>query len=376
MDMKFTYYDRLSDGTIIEAEFLFRALDKPEDIKKLLSLELTGGWLNECREVPKEVLDMLIGRLGRYPSKRDGGPTWFGVICDTNPPDSDHWFYNLFEEDRPHNYKLFHQPSGVGPDAENVENLPLDYYKNMITGKDQEWINVYVYGLYGFIADGKPVYPEYKDDIHHTNSDYIVDPSRPIYIGIDFGLTPAAGFVQETTTGKLVVFDELVTEDMGAQNFSKLLNKKIAQKYPTAEVYFYGDPSGDQRAQTDEITPFQILMANGIVAYPTYTNDFIIRRESVAASLGRLDFTGAPGFELTNGASIFRKGMAGGYKYRRMAIAGRTAMYQDKPDKGRYSHICEAVQYAFLGMGQGTKLIEVPGASKAIDYSAMDRMVV
>ena len=159
MDMKFTYYDRLADGTVIEAEFLFRALDKPDDIKKLLSLELTGGWLNECREIPKEVLDMLIGRLGRFPSKRDGGPTWFGVICDTNPPDSDHWFYNLFEEDRPDNYALFHQPSGLAENAENVENLPPEYYNNMMTGKDQEWINVYVHGHYGFIADGKPVYP-------------------------------------------------------------------------------------------------------------------------------------------------------------------------------------------------------------------------
>ena len=50
----------LEDGTTVEYEVLFRALDKPQDIKKLLSLELTGGFLNECREIPKQVLDMLI----------------------------------------------------------------------------------------------------------------------------------------------------------------------------------------------------------------------------------------------------------------------------------------------------------------------------
>ena len=376
MDMKFTYYDRLGDGTIVEAEFLFRALDKPEDIKKLLSLELTGGWMNECREIPKEVLDMLIGRLGRFPSKRDGGPTWFGVICDTNPPDSDHWFYNVFEEDRPANYQLFHQPSGLAKDAENIENLPPEYYTNMMTGKDQEWINVYVHGQYGFIADGKPVYPEYKDDIHHTEIVHTLDPSRPVYVGIDFGLTPAAAFVQETSSGRLVVFDELVTEDMGAKSFSELLNTKIAREYSTAQIYFYGDPSGDIRAQTDEVTPFQILAANGIIAWPTYTNDFIVRREAVAAALTRLDFAGNSGFVITPGAPLFRKGMAGGYKYRRMAVAGRTAMFQDKPDKGRYSHICEAAQYAFLGMGQGTKLIDSGDSSKHLDYSQMNRMVV
>lgn len=376
MDMKFTYYDRLSDGTIVQAEFLFRALDKPDDIKKLLSLELTGGWLNECREIPKEVLDMLIGRLGRFPSKRDGGPTWFGVICDTNPPDSDHWFYNLFEENRPSKYELFHQPSGVGKNAENIENLPDDYYENMIEGKDQEWINVYVHGQYGFIADGKPVYPEYKDDVHHLDIDFTPESKSPIYVGIDFGLTPAACFVQENAAGRLIVFNELVTEDMGAKTFSQLLNQLISNKYSDYQIYFYGDPSGDIRAQTDEVTPFQILAANGIIAWPTYTNDFIVRRESVAASLMRLDFAGNPGFGITNGAPLFRKGMAGGYKYRRMAVPGRTAMYQDKPDKGRYSHVCEAGQYAFLGMGQGTKLLETPDSNKEIDYSQMNRMVV
>ena len=376
MDMKFTYYDQLSDGTIVQAEFLFRALDKPDDIKKLLSLELTGGWLNECREVPKEVLDMLIGRLGRYPSKRDGGPTWHGVIADTNPPDSDHWFYTLFEEDRPHNYELFHQPSGVSDTAENVENLPDDYYTNMMTGKDQEWVNVYVHGQYGFIADGKPVYPEYKDDIHFTNESFSPDLTRPIYVGIDFGLTPAAVFAQETSSGRVFVFDELVTEDMGAANFSALLNKKVAANYPTANIQFYGDPSGDQRAQTDEITPFQILIANGIVAVPTYTNDFVLRREAVASALSRLDFSGNPGLAITPGAPLFRKGMAGGYKYRRMAVAGRTAMFQDKPDKGRYSHVCEAAQYGFLGMGLGTRVIENSGFRKKIDYSTADTLIV
>ena len=85
----------------IEAEVLFRALDRPQDVKKLLSLELTGAWINEAREVPKSVIDMIQGRVGRYPSKREGGPTWFGVIMDTNPPDNDHWWYTLAEVDKP-----------------------------------------------------------------------------------------------------------------------------------------------------------------------------------------------------------------------------------------------------------------------------------
>jgi PBSX family phage terminase large subunit len=100
-DMEFNMEFALPDMTVVKAQILFRALDRPNDIKKLLSLELSGGWINEVREIPKAVLDMLIGRVGRYPGTKQGvtpgGKRW-GVIMDTNPPDSDHWYYKLFEE--------------------------------------------------------------------------------------------------------------------------------------------------------------------------------------------------------------------------------------------------------------------------------------
>jgi hypothetical protein len=75
-EQEFSFTMRFQD---VEAEILFRALDRPEDIKKLLSLELTGAWINEAREVPKAVFDSLTGRVGRFPAKMDGGATWSGI---------------------------------------------------------------------------------------------------------------------------------------------------------------------------------------------------------------------------------------------------------------------------------------------------------
>lgn len=92
---------RLKDGTILDLEVLFLALDKMKDQKKLLSLELTGAWFNEVREIPKPIVDAMLSRVGRFPSKRDGGSKWIGVIMDTNPPDDLHWYYHLAEEDTP-----------------------------------------------------------------------------------------------------------------------------------------------------------------------------------------------------------------------------------------------------------------------------------
>jgi len=374
-DMKFSTSIDLPDGTRLQAEFLFRALDKPDDIKKLLSLELTGAWINEAREIPKAIMDMLIGRLGRYPNMRDGGPTWHGLIMDTNPPDSDHWWYKLFEVDKPESYRLFKQPSGVSEEAENVSNLPSSYYTNMQDGKDKEWINVYVHGNYGFVQDGKPVFPEYKDDIHHSEEDYIPTKNIQIFVGIDFGLTPAAVFGQKTASGRWIIFDELVTEDMGAKNFGRLLKTHINQHYAYHDFEIYADPAGDQRAQTDEITPFQILAAEGITAWPTYTNDTILRREAVACTLSRLDFAGNTGFLITPKANMIRKAMAGGYKYKRMSVSGQER-YMDKPDKGRYSHVSDALQYLMVGAGEGNSVIGSDTYEKELDYSQTNRMVV
>ena len=82
----------LGDKTTVELEVIFLALDKTEDVKKLLSLELSGVWINEAREINKNIVDACTMRVGRYPAMREGGPSWYGVIMDTNAPSEDHWW--------------------------------------------------------------------------------------------------------------------------------------------------------------------------------------------------------------------------------------------------------------------------------------------
>ena len=48
----------IQDGDL-DMEVLFLALDKEDDVRKLLSLELTGAWVNEAREVSKTLVDAL-----------------------------------------------------------------------------------------------------------------------------------------------------------------------------------------------------------------------------------------------------------------------------------------------------------------------------
>jgi hypothetical protein len=365
----------------MDMEVLFRALDRPDDVKKVLSLELTGAWVNEAREVPKTVIDALGDRTGRYPSVRSGGCTWRGVMLDTNSPDSDHWWYRLAEEERPSNWEFFAQPGGLvevngkwvtNPKAENLQNLEPGYYETRAGGKSRDYILVYYANQYGFVQDGKPVYPEYVDSVHAAKEVLEPLPDRIIYVGIDFGLTPAAVLAQQAPSGQWRWIDEVVTEDMGAVRFSEVLGLVLRGRYAGYQFDIYGDPSGDSRAQTDETTPFQILNNRGIAVMPAPSNDFVLRREAVASALTRM-IDGQPGLIISPKCKITRKGMAGGYVYKRVQVSG-DERFHDKPDKNKFSHPCEAAQYLMLGAGEGDRVI---GAGKdfsmKLDYSTISK---
>ena len=363
----------LEDGTTVKSQMIFLALDRAEAIKKLRGTQTTGFWLNETKELSKAVLDMADLRHGRYPSLAAGGvkPTWHGMVGDTNAPDEDHWYYKLAEETTTPGWSFYKQPGGLikdgeqfreNPKAENLRNLPEGYYVNGQVGKSKEWILVNLCNQYGFVSDGKPIYPEYEDSVHcmKEHPDLIKngrDGSYRITVGIDFGLTPAAVFAQQTPSGQWQMLTEVVTEDMGAVRFGELLAQHMRAEYPGAIFDVWADPAGEQRSQADEKTPFQMMRKAGVPAKPTHTNDPTLRRESVVGPMTRLLLGGQPGWMISPRCKMLRKAMAGGYKYRRLQVAGEER-YMDVPDKNRYSHVADAGQYLMVGGGEARILIK------------------
>jgi hypothetical protein len=361
-----------------EIEVLFRALDRPGDVKKLLSMELTGAWVNEAREIPFGIIQALGDAVGRYPPALEGGPTWHGIVMDTNPPDDTHWWYKLSEEGRvrpddpkitPEYWEFFKQPGGLieregefneNPEAENLENLHVidpHYYRSRAVGKTKDHIRVYYCNQYGFIVDGRPVHEEYVDSTHASHEELKPVPNITIIVGMDFGLTPAAVFGQVLPDGRWRIVDELVTERMGITNFSNELKRKINKEYKEFEFEFYGDPAGTAESQTDEESPFDILEAKGIPAEPAAANnDALIRREALYQPLTRL-IDGKIGMVVSKKCKMLRKALSGGYCYKKLAVVGEER-YHEKPDKNRYSHVGEACEYMALGGGEGERLIE------------------
>lgn len=364
-DSPITHTLTLGDKRELEAVFL--AIDRPDDTKKLLSLETSWVWLNEVRELPKAVLDAASGRVGRYPSPKYGAGCYHPcVMMDTNPPSDDHWYYRLAEEEKPHDFEFFNQPSGLSPDAENLDwlaqtadtiQLPLGhpqrraqgrvYYERLIAGKDPNWVKVYVKAEYGSIADGRPVFPEFNEVIHVAKENLVAHRGIPLYLGFDFGLTPACTIFQFTSRGQIRILDELIGEDLGLSQFIETQVKPLlSMKYPDSRIISLHDPAGVQRSQADEVTCRQILKAKGLNPSSVSTNAFTPRREAVAYFLTRL-IDGEPAFLMSPSCKKLRKALNGDYRFKRVNIPGEER-YKDVPDKNMSSHIAESLQYGCI----------------------------
>ena len=106
------------------------------------------------------------------------------------------------------------------PRAENLANLPNDYYKSLAEGKSDAWIKQFIEVRWGFSLKGKPVYRSFNPDIHVAARPLIYNPHLPLIMGFDAGLTPAATFGQLDPHGRLLVLAELTSENMGAKRFA------------------------------------------------------------------------------------------------------------------------------------------------------------
>jgi hypothetical protein len=87
---------------------------------------MTDAYLNEWTTLPEELFGMLADRVGRDPPHEViGGPGRF--FGDANAPDVQSYVYSHFYESGAEHgvtgdgYRLFRQPGGLDPHAENIQ---------------------------------------------------------------------------------------------------------------------------------------------------------------------------------------------------------------------------------------------------------------
>lgn len=349
----------------IECEVLFRGLDDANDVRRLLSLQASFFVFDEFREIHPDIYNAAQGRIGRYPDKMmngvgcqtDDGESNMHLWGMTNPPDMDTFWETLLTEP-PDNVHVTIQPSGLAPEADWTKFLPDDYYDNLAHGKTEDWVDVYIHAKFGKSLSGQPVFPSFDRSVHASKEELTpMFTDSPLIIGVDAGLTPAAVIGNVAYDGRLVVYDSLISDGMGALRFVReRLKPLLSNKYPGRRAIVIIDPAAFQRVQTDERTVADIYKNEGFVVKPARTNSIAARIAAVDKYLTRI-VDGKYGFMACSVHALnLVQAMSGKYRYKINTKGAR----DEKPEKSHpWSDIADAFQYMCLHADGG----EVFGAS-------------
>lgn len=358
------YFDfQLADGSRVQSEWLLIPLETPDDIRRLLSLQLTGAFIEEFREVNFEIVSSLRGRLGRYP-RLGTEPTWAGLVMCSNPyPDGSPW-HEAYELKLPNGWVLYRQPSGLSDDAENIEHLPDGYYEQLCDGASPEFIKVHVHGENGADRSGQAVFADTFIYEFHTRPTLRVIEGRTFCLGMDLDRNPAAVICQMDPLGRMLVHKEVFAEGTGLEYFITTALTPVMYQSFRGSSYVLGDPSGVRRSSISEESSFGALKRLGYHAIPAPTNNIEPRLRSLEAL-----FTAQLGGEAAilisqTGCPMLIRALSSAYKFKRT----KTGNLDPVPEKLHpWSDLCDALQYAsFMGSSRlmGRPLRGMPGAGR------------
>ena len=339
----------------IDAKIIFVSL-KNFNENDLLSYNVTGMQWSEMQESEEEqVFNTIFDRTGRFPN-RDMPKLFFG---DINYPDDMHWLYHRFVEDREHTekvlrYKMYRIPPiiDLNEKGEYVENpkaeIPshkrnYDYWWSIVNRGNDGEIRRKVIGDFAIVPKGKPVYPAFDDKMIVKKKPIL---GRRLLFGIDPGNRNhlAVVFGQLDLKGKLRILGALSPEShMDLVTFTE----DVLKPYIMSEIYPYlcpdggkidtfgwRDPSDPQDRHSNKDTGDIIKELTGINTVKSSTNSIALRTMAVTSRIRR-DM-----LEINESCRVLIKAMKGGYYIDK----------NGKPDKGRYSHVGNALEYLCYGI--------------------------
>lgn len=332
----------LPDGTRVNCELMFRALDDERDARRLLSVEYTGGWISEFREIPFTLLVDLLSRTGRYPSAIEGGADWYGVFGESNMCTKGSDWYRFLMIERPDNCRVFKQPSALAPNAENRANLKPDYYEMLLTGKPENWVQAHITCEFPDSLDGKAVWGASYDYNRHVAKEVLLPMGlAPIIIGIDQGRSPAAVAMQMSPSGRLRVLREIFASGMGMNRFAaEYLRPMVSTHFAGLPVLCVIDPAGCRKSEVNDESPKDVLEQAGFRVMAAPTNDIERRLAAVERQLILHN-----GIELSPACPKLISAVAADYRFK----TKRNGELEEVPEKKHpISDVADSLQYGAL----------------------------
>ena len=242
----FTWHAQDMRGTV-----RFLGIDDEKDVHKLQAMNLGACYMDEPAPaesgmggIPESVFDFILGtRL------RQTGMNWSAMKLAENNPDESHWTYRRFVEDKNPKFKLWQTA-----EPENERNLPPNYYAEMeetyrASGRE-DLIRRYSKGTFGFQQTGKPVTPEWNDDLHLADH---LSPAEgyPLRLLWDFGLNPTCTITQMDSLGHWNFLECHTMDGRGVYELiSEVVKPRLRERFEGLGWEHTGDPMGKMREQS------------------------------------------------------------------------------------------------------------------------------
>lgn len=346
------FEDGFGEIRMIKDFFSFGEEANEEDLR---GLEYTDIELVEIDTLPHKLLVGLGRAVGREPPQevtKRTGRRW-GAL---NAPTTQNWCYKFFwEEERPP-YKLFMQPGGMDPGAENLEaHGGRGYYEQIIAENwnDQYYVRRMVHAIPGPIRATNMVYDKFNEMQQLAKATLIPDPALPVLVGIDGGFTPAVVYAQEMPDAQFRVYAEIAMERAGMEELAKAMLALEAWRFPGCEFRDVCDPAmvaGEDKVPEGEIQQIsrgsdrqRLSKLLGRKVQLAQSNDVGRRHDAVRAKIG----DGGSGYLLDPSCKGLIRGKRETYQFR--TVQGTNDISSVKPTFD--THVADAEQYAAMECG-------------------------
>jgi len=213
------------------------------------------------------------------------------------------------------------------------------------------------------IRTGVPIYKIFLEKHHVASSPLKALRNVPIIRGWDYGLTPAVALAQLTPRPHLNVFPSIFTpqsDSIGIKRFTERVIEYCNVTYPGFTFIDYGDPAGDQRAQTDERTCFDIQRdfkapdGRPLVQVEAGEITWTGRHRAMEEALRRIEDDGVPFVQIDPRERFLIDAFKGGYRKKKIA---NKELYLDEPEKNEYSHLMNALEYLVSRIQYGRPVV-------------------
>lgn len=307
---------------------------------KIKGLNLGAFYIDEANEVSKDEYLMLQGRL-----RLDYMP-WRGGWITTNPPNTDHWIYELFEgptADKSH-YQIVKASSRENP------HLPADYVANLEREYDPSWVKKFVDGEFGFMVTGDPVYENFREVDKNGNAWHsrLGLKWRSQYGSVhrywDFGFhRPAVVWAQVSPSLIWKVYKEYMGNNVYIQDFAPKVIDISNKIFGGAKFLDFGDPAGNQKNDKVDTTTIKLLEKDFKIKIQSR---FSLISEGVELIQGKINrvIDGEPAFQINpDECPILMAGLTGAY-CRAKVSTGKDMQSADPIKDGHFEHTQDALR--------------------------------